>query len=164
MKTVKITITGDLQVIDYCSTTLYNEDNDFLSNFYMILHWEKLDKMTVDDAEENVIKQKGKYIKTKEYLHDKFKEDGEHPLPVECHTRTYYNQEVSYYIELEDDEEFDIKKLQIVKSDYECPEYPFMIVGDYILYDGKQFPAEEDAYEYEVESKCYDEFVIRELN
>ena len=163
MKTIKITITGDLQAIDYCSTTLYSEDEDFYGNYYLMLHWEKLDKMTVNDGEENVIKQKGKYIKTKEYLHEKFREDGDHPLPVECHVRTYYNQEVSYYIELEDDEEFDIKKLQMLKSDYECDAYPYLIVGDYIMYDGKKAYVEEDADDYCPETKCHDDFIIDEL-
>lgn len=160
MKTVKIMIKGDIQVIDYCSLSLINEEQSFNDSYYMMFHWEKLDSMTIDDNEENVIKQKGKYAKTDHFLHDKFAEDGDHPLPVECHIRTYYNQEISYYLELEDNEEFDIKKVQLLKSTYEYDAYPYFIVGDYILYDGKKVGIEQIAYDYDPESKMYDEFVI----
>lgn len=159
MKTI-IKITGDIQVIDYASESLLKEE-DFNSVYYMIFHWEKLDSLTVNDSEENLIKKKGKYEKTKEYLHKLFNEDGEHPLPVVCHTRTYYNQEITYTIEHED--EFDIKKLQLVKSDYECQEYPYLIIGEYILYDGKKFKVEDAAYDYCPEEKMYNEFTISEF-
>lgn len=81
-------------------------------------------------------------------------------MPVECHIRTYYNQEISYYLELEDTEEFDIKKVQLLKSTYEYDAYLYFIVGDYILYDGKEVGIEQIAYDYDPESKMHDEFVI----
>jgi hypothetical protein len=45
---------------------------------------------------------------------------------------------LEYDIELEDDEEFDPKKLQLVKSDYEVSFLPYGIITDYIIYDGKR--------------------------
>ena len=48
--------------------------------------------------------------------------------------------EYNYEIELEDDEEFDPKKLQLVKSDYEVSFLPYGIIVDYIMYDGKKIP------------------------
>ena len=159
MKTT-IKIKGDLEVIDYASTSLL-EDEDFNAVFDMTFRWDKLDSIYVNDSEENVIKQKGKYVKT-EHLHELFAENGPHPLPVECHTRIYYNQEITY--EIEHEEEFDIKKLQLAKSTYECDAYPFFIVGDYILYDGKKFNIEEEAYDYCPEEKYYNEIMIETLN
>ena len=159
MKTT-IKIKGDLEVIDYASTSLL-EDEDFNAVFDMTFRWEKLDSIYVNDSEENVIKEKGKYVKT-EHLHELFAENGPHPLPVECHTRIYYNQEITY--EIEHEEEFDIKKLQLAKSTYECSTYPYFIVGDYILYDGKKFNIEEEAYDYCPEEKCYNEIMIETLN
>lgn len=163
MKQVKITIRGDIIALDYCSTTLYGEDEDFFGNYYLCCGWDKLTEMWIDDKEENVIKQKGKYVKTKEFFHHLFREDGDHKLPVECHTRVYSNQEISYIIELEDDEEFDIKKVQLVKSDYECQEFPYWIIADYILYDGKEIDTDETD-DYCPETKCYNEFIIDSLN
>lgn len=164
MKQVKVTIKGDIIALDYCSTTLYDEDEDFFGNYYLCCGWDKLTEMWIDDdEEENVIKQKGKYIKTKDFFHDLFREDGDHPLPVECHTRVYYNQEISYIIELEDDEEFDIKKVQLVKSlETSTDTIPFWIIADYILYDGKEIDTDETD-DYCPEEKLYDTFIIDEL-
>ena len=163
MKQVKLTIKGDIIALDYCSTTMYDEDNDFYSCYYLCCGWSKLDEMYIDgNEEENVIKKKGKYVKTKEFFHNLFKADGDHPLPVECHTRTYYNQEISYMIELEDDEEFDIKKVQLVKSDYECDEFPYWIIADHILYNGKEICTDE-TMDYCPEEKMHDTFIIDSL-
>lgn len=167
MKQIKVTIKGQVLAMDYCSTKWYDEeeDNTFLDHFYITCGWESFEGLYVDDDFENdLIKQKGKYIKTKEFFHDLFSEEGDHPLPVECHTRSYYDIEVEYIIKLQDDEEFDIKKLQLVKSDYECPEFPYFIIADYILYDGKEIRADEDLFELCPDEKCYDTFTIDELS
>ena len=163
MKKVKITIKGDIIALDYCSTTLYDEDTDFNCCYYLICAWNKLDEMWINgNTEENIIKKKGKYVKTKEYFHDLFRADGDHPLPVECHTRFYYKQEISYMIELEDNEEFDIKKVQLVKSDYECEAFPYWIIADYILYDGNKIYTDE-TQDYCPEEKCHSDFIIDKL-
>lgn len=167
MKEVKITITGDVLGFDYCSQSLYNDEDDFFSRYYCTYGWEKITGLYVDlpnetyDFEnyENLVKKKGKYVKTVEYFHDLFKEDGEHPLPVDVHTRVFYEQSADYIIKLEDDEEFDIKKLQLIKSDYEIEICPYFILAEKILYDGKEVMS-WDFDDYDVESKMYTEFVV----
>jgi len=163
MKSVKITIKGDLIIVDYCSQSLIDEENEFNDSFYVTGCWEKIDGMYINDDEENVVKKKGKYLLTKEYFHDLFSEDGDHPLPVEVHSRGYQNQELEYNIRLKDDEEFDIKKVQLVKSDYECSLFPYFIVCTHILYDGKEIYNYDYGDDYCPEEKIYDEAVIEEL-
>ena len=163
MKEIKIKIKGDLIIVDYCSKSLIDEENEFNDSFYVTGCWEKIEGMYVDDSEENVVKKKGKYVKTKEYFHDLFDKDGDHPLPVIVHSRGYSNQELEYIIRLEDDEEFDIKKVQLVKSDYETQLFPYFILCTYILYDGKEIYNYDYSDEYCPEEKIYDEAVIDEL-
>lgn len=154
MKKVKITIYGDLLALDYCNVEL-----DFLDEYYYTCGWEKIEAMFIDgDEEVNVVKLKGKYVKTKEYFHNLFREDGDHPLPVECHTRTYYNIEADYEIELEDNEEFDITKVQLVKSDYECDAFPYFILAGHILYDGKEI------YTWDLDDFCPEEKIYNKFN
>lgn len=43
--------------------------------------------------------------------------------------------------------DFDPKKLQLIKSDYECREIPYAILADAILYDGKLYWTDDD-YDY----------------
>lgn len=170
MKQVKITITGDVIAVDYCSQSLYNEDTDFNDAYYLVTGWDKITGMYIDvpddtykfDNLENVVKNKGKYSKTMEFFHKLFGEESDHPLPVDVHTRTYYNQWADYIIELEDDEEFDIKKVQLVKSDYEVELFPYFIAAGYILYDGKEIYT-NDTDEYCPEEKMHDEYVIEEF-
>lgn len=171
MKEVKITIKGDLLIIDYCSQKVIksemkeNEESyygAFCSNYYVTGGWDKIEGLYVDDGEENVVKKKGKYVKTKEYFHELFKKNGDHPLPVEIHYRFYYKQELDYIIELEDDEEFDIKKVQLVKSEYECEHFPYFILCEKILYDGKDVYNDE-LTEYCPDEKSYNESIIDEL-
>ena len=163
MKQVKIRIAGDLLIWDYCTKNL-PEDEDFWGNYYVTGAWETLTAMYIDDNEDdNVIKQKGKYVKTREYFHELFSEDGDHPLPVEVHARTYFRQELEYIVELPDDEEFDIKKVQLIKSDYELNGVPYFILCSKILYDGKEILCNDDWTEYCPEEKMYDEFTIKEF-
>ena len=88
-----------------------------------------------DDGTVDITKQKGKYIKSTTY----FKELGfESPFYVNDGGDTEICE--VFRIELEDNEEFDPKKLQLVKSDYELNFLPYGIVVDYIMYDGKKIP------------------------
>ena len=173
MKEVKITIKGDLVIVDYCSQSVidaniesgeYDEECDaFAGNYYVTGAWDKVEALYVDGNEdENLVKKKGKYVKTKEYFHDLFKEDGDHPLPVQVHYRYYYNDELDYIIKLEDDEEFDIKKVQLVKSDYEIELFPYFILCEKILYDGKDVE-NFDWSEYCPEEKMYNEAEIEDF-
>lgn len=148
---------GTLVMIDYCSQSLMNEDNDdFLLNYCQtagFLDWEDGGLFVNDDMENDLMKKKGKYVKTKEHFTSLFRKDGQHPLPVTLHTRSYSCVEAEYIIEHED--EFDIKKVQLVKSDYELDEFPYLIIADYILYDGKQIDVECELYDICPEEKLH---------
>ena len=176
MKEVKIRINGDLVIVDYCSVKVINqsmvdedcgEDTAFSCNYYACGAWDKVEAVYVDDNEdENLVKKKGKYVKTRDYFHDLFDKEGEHPLPVKIHYRYYYQQELEYIIELQDDEEFDIKKVQLIKSDYEVALFPYFILCDKILYDGKEiyYNCEyNDLADYCPEEKMYNEDEIDEF-
>lgn len=178
MKQVKIKIVGDLLIFDYCSEKVMKEDIEsgnsdteseaFLSNYYVAGGWDTVEALYVDDnEEENLVKKKGKYVKTREYFHELFKEDGEHPLPVQIHYKKYSSQELQYVIELQDDEEFDLKKVQLVKSDYEVQEFPYFILCEKILYDGKDVEADldfNDWTEYCPDEKMFGEAEIDSFN
>ena len=177
MKQVKIRIVGDLVIVDYCSKKLMekqiasgecdNEEEAFSCNYYVTGAWDKVEALYVDDNEdENLVKKKGKYVKIYTHFADLFAEDGDHPLPVAIHFRYYYGQELEYIVELEDDEEFDIKKVQLVKEDYTCDAFPYFILCEKILYDGKDVLANDefnDWAEYCPEEKSYNEAVIDEI-
>lgn len=162
MKQVKITIEGDILAVDYCSNSLIDEDNDFTSQYYLVCGWNKIEAMHVDDSEENVVKKKGKYVKTVEMMHRLMGPDSDHPLPCELHARIYYNQSIDYVIELADEDEFDIKKVQLEKSDYELECLPYFIAAGYILYDGKRIDTDGDM-DYCPEMKMYDVWEVEEF-
>ena len=177
MKQVKIRIAGTLVIVDYCSKkvieeNIKNEEADdeydaFAYSYYVTGAWDKIEALYVhDDESNNLVKKKGKYVKIKEHFKKLFAEDGDHPLPVVIHYRYYYEQELEYVIELEDDEEFDIKKVQLVKEDYTCNLFPYFILCEKILYDGKDVLANDqynDWAEYCPEEKIYNEGEIEEL-
>lgn len=136
---------------------MLESDDDFIMNYCQtagFLNWEDGGLFVNDDRDNDLMKQKGKYVKTKEHFHELFKENGEHPLPVTLHARSYRHVESEYIIEHED--EFDIKKVQLVKSDYEIEAFPYLIIADYILYDGKRVDVECELYDIWVEEKIYD--------
>ena len=166
MKNVKITIEGTLLMGEYCSQSLIDEEEGFDQNYYSVNGWNNLDALYVDDDESNnLIKKKGKYIKVYDYFHELFADDGEHPLPVELHLRTSYgNDRLDYMIELEDDEEFDIKKLQLIKSDYEIECCPYFIVTEKIVYNGKEVPLTDESsdtyFEYGIDGRYCDEHIV----
>lgn len=169
MKEVKIFINGELDVMEYCSQSLITEEESFYDQYYVTCGWSKIDSIYVNpddpysDDNENVTKQKGKYVKTKEYFHDLFSEDGYHPLPVEVHERDFSDITLCYIIELEDDEEFDIKQLQLIKSDYECLNIPYFILAEKILYKGKEVEVDDEDGEYSsfgIDGRWCNEYVI----
>ena len=156
MKTVKITIFGDILAVDYCSQ-IY----EFEEDYNLICAWERIDALTVNDSEENLVKAKGKYITTRTYLHELFSHiEPSHPFPLTVHTRTYYNQRVEYTIQLQNDEEFDIKKLQLMKTlEFDTQDFGFFIFADFIMYDGNQIDT-YDTEDYCPEEKMYNEFEV----
>ena len=167
MKKVKITITGDIIATNYCGLSLIDEDNDFLSQCYLTCGWNKVTGMYIDAPEDtdfdeyegdNMIKKSGGYSGTNGFFHDLWNsEDSDHILPVECHSRIYNNEYVDYIIRLRDDEEFDIKKVQIQKSKNEIEKLPDYMVADYILYNGLIVMNVSD-FEYYPDEKIYDEW------
>ena len=159
MKKVTITIEGTIQICEYASTKF-----NFYDEFYMTLGWFTVDALYVDgDEEENLIKKKGKYVKVGDYFHGLFSEKGCHPLPVEVHLReTHGSDRFSYTVELADDEEFDIKKVQLVKSDREIECCPYFILAEHILYNGKVVAVNEiDEYmKTGIDGRYCSEYVI----
>lgn len=165
-KTVKITIVGTVDACEYCSKKHfdnYDDQNEAFNNeFYITSGWNRVNELYVNDnREENLIKKKGKYIKVIDYFHDLFSENSDHPLPVELHVRTFLgDNEIDYCINLEDDEEFDIKKVQLVKSDYEIEALPYFILTEKIMYDGKEVPACEGMADYFIEGRFCEEYEV----
>ena len=163
MKKVTITIEGTIQICEYASTC-----KEFYDTYYMTLGWYTVDALYVDgNEEENLIKKKGKYVKVGDYFHDLFSEEGDHPLPVEVHLReTHGGDRFSYTIELTDDEAFDIKKVQLVKSDREIECCPYFILAQHILYDGKEIKVnEEDEYlTTGIDGRYCSEYIIEDFD
>lgn len=177
MKKIKITIVGTPIIVEYSSKQYTNEDGEFDfygGEYFMTLGWDSVDGLYVDvpedtydfDNYENLIKKKGKYVKTVEYFHNLFAEDSGCPLPVEIHTRHSNDGEsLDYYIELNDDEEFDIKKVQLIKSDYEIDIFPYFILAEKILYDGKEigvYDVHGEYSDYGIDGRSCSEFEIDE--
>ena len=161
-KKVTITIKGEMSVLRYYTTNeeyiennadteLFRSYGNMSYNYFETYGFKTIQSITLNDGEENLVKEKGKYIKTKEFFHYLFRSDGEQPLPVHCEEQNLYDSEVGYTIELDGNEEFDIKKLQLVKSDYEIQEYPYWIVADYVMYDGKRIDYDVDVIDF----TCY---------
>lgn len=96
--------------------------------------WEDDDEGAID-----ITKQKGKYIKTKEYFSKE--------LNIHAPFYASYMGDVDaveiFRIELEDDEEFDPKQVQLLKSDYELSFLPYGIVVNQIYYKGKKIMWED---------------------
>lgn len=94
--------------------------------------------------DEDITKEKGKYIKRIDIL----KKDCNltPPFYVRCiNGETEIDN--TFCIELEDDEVFDPKQLQLVKSDYEVEFLPYGIVSNHIVYKGKEIVMyDEDGY------------------
>lgn len=90
----------------------------------------------------DITKEKGKYIKRTDILKNDCKLTP--PFYVRC-----INGETeignTFCIELEDDEVFDPKQLQLVKSDYEVEFLPYGIVSDCILYKGKKIVVDNES-------------------
>lgn len=93
------------------------------------------------ECNEDIIKKKGKYINRDDIL------KADYDLVAPFYVLPFDDEayiENTFCIELEDDEEFDPKKLQLIKSDYEVDFIPYGIVSDKIMYDGKEI----EMYEY----------------
>lgn len=97
-----------------------------------------------DDGAIDITKKKGKYILTSNYF------SGVNGLktPFYYSQRRYCEICEMFTIELQDDEEFDPKKFQLIKSDYELSFLPYAIIPTMVMYDGKViFKDDSDGYD-----------------
>lgn len=91
--------------------------------------------------DEDITKKKGKYIKDKFITKDLKETFGEYfengDMIYKCMSSLpRFEKEYELPIEKED---FDPKKLQLMKSDYEFSDFPYLILTDKIIYDGKPY-------------------------
>lgn len=86
-----------------------------------------------DEGAIDITKKKGKYVLTKNYF------SGVCGLnaPFYYTQRNFCEIYETFSIELQDDEEFDPKKFQLIKSDYELDFLPYAIISTTAMYDGK---------------------------
>lgn len=169
MKQVKVTLVGFPICVEYCS----KEYDDFWSNCYAVYGWRKIEALYVDDGDENLKNSKGKNVRLPDFFHKLFDKEGEHPLPVAMRSEIFEEEtEVSYIIELDDDEEFDLKKVQLLYTSGELDNerpivYPAymanFILADYILYDGREVPENGEVLPDLEFSRYYDEYVMNKL-
>lgn len=83
----------------------------------------------------DITKQKGKYVLVSDYF-SAFKRKTQ---PFWVHQVNECDIWELFCIELNDDEEFDPKKLQLIKSEYELQILPYAIASDLIMYDGRLY-------------------------
>lgn len=94
--------------------------------------------------------EKGKYRQLSEY----FAEFVKIPFVVQHIDSTYVEYE--YLIELDDDEEFDPMKLQLLRSDREVEFLPYGIITSNIMYNGKILPTiSEPCFDTYNDSGCF---------
>ena len=128
-------------VESYDSWDALVEDGIIHEDWIELYFMKTIDKITykVKDGEEIEITKKGKYIKKDDYILSRV----ELPHVVHlAHASRYYT--FRYYIELQDDEEFDPMKLQLIKSDYEVNYLPYGIVVYQIVYNGGEVDVDEN--------------------
>jgi len=147
MKTVNVVIKGTVTILYYCSKEILDaDDDDFWGNYYRkdvyMTDNDRVVIYNVPDGADNVMDYYDEdiYFGTTtddEYFHELFSEDCGHPLPVQIRLQHIDNWETWFKIELNDDEEFDQDKVELV-LDYEIEDLDGVILADYILYDGKK--------------------------
>ena len=168
MKQINVCISGNIvafavaklntelgeDVVESYDSLIGLEEDGYIESNYELAFIKELGDIWYDDEDYNVreiTKEKGKYLKTKEFWKEK-KIEG--PFVFEVLDEGEY--EYNYIISLEDDEEFEPKKLQLVKSDYEVGFLPYGIIVDYIMYDGKKIECiGEYDYDCGYENGCY---------
>lgn len=158
MKTVNLKVKGQGVVLQFSYLTedtepemieCYDSWNALQEDGFIDEDWielpfiHKLESITYEvDGKEKEITKKGKYINSKNYINRIVGVPHVVHLAHMVTGQCYY--EFDYEIELEDDEEFDPMKLQLIKSDYEVNYMPYGIVVTEIMYDGKEVDVDED--------------------
>ena len=128
---------------DYDSWEALQEDGFIEEDWVELPFIQKLDSITYEvDGEEVEVTKKGKYIKTDNYINRIV--GVPHVIHLAHMATGLGSYEFNYEIELEDDEEFDPMKLQLIKSDYEVNYLPYGIVVTEVMYDGKEIDVDEN--------------------
>lgn len=104
--------------------------------------------------DEDITKKKGKYIKGRFITEDMKKVFGEdfenEDILYKCvSSLPEFTKEYELPIEISD---FDPKKLQLKKSDYEFSEFPYLIMTDEIIYDGVPYDTISEPEDYWMET------------
>ena len=167
MKKVRIKVTGegecwwlenlnegvDLNMIDTYDTLFDLEQEGFTDEdlyeyfaFKSDIHVSVINE--TDEEIEDITGKKGKYVKSKTIYSKPFR-----PNAVAVLMGGGFN-EITFTIELEDNEDFDSKKLQLIKSDYEFEFLPFGVVSEFIMYDGKMIQQDPDQGWERLDTKC----------
>ena len=187
MKNVIITIEGIITMCEYCSWSkddqheemyysLYGDDGSYrLFDDYcnMFNGWLGLQAIYVQidfykDKKNYVDEILGHCYTVNDYFHKLFAPDSDHPLPIDLHiARTIDDEKLRYIIELEDDEEFDIKKVQLVYSYNEIAPLKDFILAEKIMYDGREISVENFHDEYShfeiADVGIYEEYEVEEF-
>lgn len=152
MKTVTIKVTGYgsiYRVLPIADEVRFDIDNDYM---------EMIDEGILDEnemreipvilsgvevyADDELIEKKGKYINRKDYYSDRISNPS---FAYRC------NEEIeltnTFDIDLEDGEEFDPMKLQLVKTNYELEFIPYGILTNMIVYNGEEISGNDDPAE-----------------
>ena len=116
----------------------------------------------------NYINEIGKVYTINDYFHKLFAPDSDHPLPIDLHVaHTNDFEKLIYVIEIEDDEEFDIKKVQLVYSHNEIAPLKDFVLAEKIMYDGNEVEVDDSHNEYshfEIASVgVYEQYEIEEF-
>ena len=167
MKLITITIEGIIKMCEYCSLSIFEQYDDMYYSLYeneggdylfddkcdMVNGWSGIKAIFVHENnikdDRNLIDEIGGVHTIDNYFHTLFASNGDHPLPVDLHVaETIDNQKLKYIIEIDDDDVFDIKKVQLVYSHNEIAPLKDFILAEKILYEGKEIDVENSHDEY----------------
>ena len=183
MKNIFITIEGIITICEYCSWSkykkydlgLYDEDAAqivFDDECNMVNGWSGLKGVYVqidfDKNNRNLINEIGKPYTVRNYFHKLFSSNGNHPLPIDLRVgRTIDWEKLMYCLEIEDDEEFDIKKIQLIYSYNEIEPLKDFVLAEKIMYDGKEIDVNNFHNEYShfelADVGLYDEYEVEDF-
>ena len=164
MKNIIITIEGIITMCEYCSWSKYEKydlhlhdenatDIVFDDECDTVNGWKGLKGIYVqiesNNDSKNYLDEIGEFYIVGNYFHKLFSSDSDHPLPIDLHVaQTNSFERLKYVLELEDNDDFDIKKVQLVYSYNEIAPLKDFVLADKILYDGKSIDVENIHNEY----------------